>query len=34
MAGSLTGLPFYHKAFDLPVRPVLHTTTAALVLAP
>lgn len=27
MAGSLTGLPFYHKAFDLPVRPVLHTTT-------
>jgi L-2,4-diaminobutyrate transaminase len=27
MSGSLTGLPFYHTAFDLPVRPVLHTTT-------
>ncbi|MCA8906764.1 MAG: aminotransferase class III-fold pyridoxal phosphate-dependent enzyme [Rhodospirillaceae bacterium] len=25
MSGSLTGLPFYHTAFDLPVRPVLHT---------
>jgi len=25
MAGSLTGLPFYHRAFDLPVGPVLHT---------
>jgi L-2,4-diaminobutyrate transaminase len=27
MSGSLTGLPFYHTAFDLPVRQVLHTTT-------
>lgn len=27
MSGSLTGLPFYHTAFDLPVKPVLHTTT-------
>ncbi|MEQ8964685.1 MAG: aminotransferase [Azospirillaceae bacterium] len=27
MSGSLTGLPFYHKAFDLPVRPVRHTST-------
>jgi L-2,4-diaminobutyrate transaminase len=27
MSGSLTGLPFYHTAFDLPVRNVLHTTT-------
>jgi L-2,4-diaminobutyrate transaminase len=27
MSGSLTGLPFYHTAFDLPVRLVLHTTT-------
>jgi L-2,4-diaminobutyrate transaminase len=27
MSGSLTGLPFYHTAFDLPVRTVLHTTT-------
>jgi L-2,4-diaminobutyrate transaminase len=27
MSGSLTGLPFYHKAFDLPVRPVMHTST-------
>jgi len=26
MSGSLTGLPFYHTAFDMPVRPVLHTT--------
>ncbi len=26
MAGSLTGLPFYHRAFDLPVPLVLHTT--------
>lgn len=26
MAGSLTGLPFYHTAFDLPVPLVLHTT--------
>jgi L-2,4-diaminobutyrate transaminase len=27
MSGSLTGLPVFHKAFDLPVRPVLHTST-------
>ncbi len=26
MSGSLTGLPFYHTAFDIPVRAVLHTT--------
>lgn len=26
MSGSLTGLPFYHTAFDLPVPLVLHTT--------
>jgi len=26
MAGSLTGLPFYHHAFDLPRPLVLHTT--------
>lgn len=26
MAGSLTGLSFYHTAFDLPVPMVLHTT--------
>jgi len=26
MAGSLTGLPFYHQAFDLPLPLVLHTT--------
>jgi L-2,4-diaminobutyrate transaminase len=26
MAGSLTGLPFYHTAFDLPVKLVHHTT--------
>lgn len=25
VAGSLTGLSFYHDAFDLPVNPVLHT---------
>ncbi len=27
MAGSLTGLEVYHRAFDLPVAPVLHTST-------
>jgi len=27
MSGSLTGLPVFHTAFDLPVRPVLHTST-------
>lgn len=27
MSGSLTGLPVFHQAFDLPVRPVLHTST-------
>lgn len=27
MSGSLTGLPVFHQAFDLPVRPVLHTRT-------
>lgn len=27
MAGSLTGLEVFHRAFDLPVAPVLHTTT-------
>lgn len=27
MAGSLTGLEVYHRAFDLPVASVLHTTT-------
>ena len=26
-SGSLTGIPVYHKAFDLPIAPVLHTTT-------
>lgn len=26
MSGSLTGLPVYHKAFDLPIARVLHTT--------
>src|SRR5206468_8682396 len=26
MTGSLTGLPFYHTAFDLPRPMVLHTT--------
>ena len=27
MSGSLTGLPVFHKAFDLPIRRVLHTST-------
>lgn len=27
MSGSLTGLPVYHTAFDLPVKGVLHTST-------
>jgi L-2,4-diaminobutyrate transaminase len=27
IAGSLTGLEFYHKAFDLPLGPILHTST-------
>lgn len=27
MAGSLTGIPTFHRAFDLPVPRVLHTTT-------
>ena len=27
MSGSLTGLPMYHQAFDLPMPRVLHTTT-------
>lgn len=27
VSGSLTGLPFYHTAFDLPVAGILHTTT-------
>ena len=27
MAGSLTGLEVYHRAFDLPVGPIVHTTT-------
>jgi L-2,4-diaminobutyrate transaminase len=26
MSGSLTGLPFYHRAFDLPIDRVVHTT--------
>ena len=26
ISGSMTGLPFYHKAFDLPCGPILHTT--------
>jgi L-2,4-diaminobutyrate transaminase len=26
MASSLTGMPIYHKAFDLPLGPILHTT--------
>jgi len=26
ISGSLTGLPFYHTAFDLPVGGILHTT--------
>ena len=25
-AGSLTGIPLYHKAFDLPLDGVLHTS--------
>ncbi|HET8729211.1 MAG TPA: aminotransferase [Alphaproteobacteria bacterium] len=25
LSGSLTGLSFYHNAFDLPVKPVVHT---------
>ncbi len=25
MAASLTGMPIYHKAFDLPLGPILHT---------
>ncbi len=27
MAGSLTGLDVFHRAFDLPIGPILHTTT-------
>jgi L-2,4-diaminobutyrate transaminase len=27
ISGSLTGLPFYHTAFDLPLPGILHTTT-------
>ncbi|HKY95029.1 MAG TPA: aminotransferase class III-fold pyridoxal phosphate-dependent enzyme, partial [Kiloniellales bacterium] len=27
VAGSLTGLPVFHKAFDLPLGPILHTRT-------
>jgi L-2,4-diaminobutyrate transaminase len=27
VSGSMTGLPVFHKAFDLPVSPILHTTT-------
>lgn len=27
MSGSLTGLPVFHTAFDLPIRRVLHTST-------
>jgi L-2,4-diaminobutyrate transaminase len=27
IAGSLTGLPVFHKAFDLPLGPILHTRT-------
>lgn len=27
VSGSLTGLPFYHQAFDLPVDRILHTAT-------
>lgn len=27
MSGSLTGLPVFHEAFDLPIRPVIHTST-------
>ena len=26
IAGSMTGLPFYHTAFDMPCGPILHTT--------
>ncbi len=26
MSGGLTGLPFYHTAFDIPRGPILHTT--------
>ena len=26
ISGSLTGLPIFHRAFDLPVGPILHTT--------
>jgi L-2,4-diaminobutyrate transaminase len=26
-AGSLTGLPVFHKAFDLPIEPIRHTRT-------
>ena len=33
MAGSLTGLESYHRAFDLPQGPILHTIDAALLLA-
>ena len=27
ISGSLTGLPIFHTAFDLPIGPILHTTT-------
>jgi len=27
VSGSMTGLPVFHKAFDLPVERILHTTT-------
>jgi L-2,4-diaminobutyrate transaminase len=27
IASSLTGMPVYHQAFDLPLGPILHTTT-------
>ncbi|MDX1709868.1 MAG: aspartate aminotransferase family protein [Rhodovibrionaceae bacterium] len=27
VSGSMTGLPVFHTAFDLPVRPILHTST-------
>ncbi|MFC3051866.1 aminotransferase [Kordiimonas pumila] len=26
ISGSMTGLPFYHTAFDMPCGPILHTT--------
>ncbi|MEO9944688.1 MAG: aminotransferase [Paraglaciecola sp.] len=26
ISGSMTGLPFYHTAFDMPAGPILHTT--------